>query len=122
MTEGEKKSNKIRGYIFLAVILVGIIWMAVSCNKKLEPHYELSAQSYSMLYIKENYYSDADFPTQKYDIVSQGRRYDVKGKFSHAGVVYTFEIIGEFPKENTDEYRIEYVAIDNRVMLDAIGK
>ena len=120
----DQKSNQ-PNYILIFLIIGALpvwLWFAVNGDsKKKEPNYQLAAQSYSQLYIKENYYSDAEFPTQRYSIVSQGNRYDVSGKFSHAGVVHTFEIIGSFPKKNTDEYHIEYVAIDNTILLDAIG-
>lgn len=121
----KKKSNE-PNYLLIIVIVVGfffLLWRASNKPaKKKEPDYELYAQTYSQLFIQENYYSDAKFPTQKYNIVSTGRRYDVSGKFNHEGKTYTFECIGEYPKASTDEYHIEYLAINNNIVFDIIGK
>ena len=125
-TETQAKKAKEPNYlviILICAVLFFLLWRAVNgSGKKKEPDYELYAQTYSQMFIKENYYSDADFPLQRYDIVSQGRRYDVKGKFSHGGTVYTFECIGEYPKASTDEYHIQYLALNNNIVFDVIGK
>ena len=121
----EKKSNSPN--VLLIILIVGVLlvglWFAVNgSGKKKTPNYELTAQAAAQIFIRENYFSDADFPTQKYDIVSQGRRYDVKGKFSHGGVVYKFECIGEFPTASTDEFDIEYLSLNNKIVFDVVGK
>lgn len=125
-TTPKKKKSTEPNYLLIILacaVVFFLLWRAVNgTGKKKEPSYELYAQTYSQMFIKENYYSDADFPTQKYDIVSQGRRYDVKGKFSHNGEVYTFECIGEYPKASTDEYHIEYLALNNKIVFDIVGK
>ena len=125
VTQEVKKSNSPN--VLLIILIVGALlvgmWFAVNGNgKKKEPNYALTAQAASQIFIRENYFSDADFPTQKYDIVSQGHRYDVKGKFSHNGVVYKFECIGEFPAASTDEFDIEYLSLNNEIVFDVVGK
>lgn len=123
--EQKKKSNEPNYILIIAIAAVAVflLWRAsTGSSKKREPSYELYAQTYSQLFIQENYYSDAKFPTQKYNIVSTSRRYDVSGKFNHEGKTYTFECIGEYPKASTDEYHIEYLAINNNIVFDIIGK
>ena len=119
----ERKRNKAVLWIGAGIILLLLI-VAGGGFKAKTPNYESSARTYSQLYIEENYYSDAEFDYRSVQVLSveSVRRYDITGKFSHGGEVYTFEVIGEFPKSNTTEYRIEYVAINNQILLDAIGK
>lgn len=124
-TSTKKKTNEPSWLLIILICAVAffLLWRVVNgSGKKKEPSYELYAQTYSQMFIQENYYADAKFPTQKYDIVSQGRRYDVSGKFDSNGNSYTFECIGEYPKASTDEYHIEYLAINNKIVFDIIGK
>ncbi|MBQ7436059.1 MAG: hypothetical protein IJV30_01890 [Oscillospiraceae bacterium] len=114
--------NVLKIIIIIGVLLV-ITWFSLNgTGKSKEPNYELAAQSFSQLFIKENYFSNVKFPTQRYNIVSQGRRYDVSGKFDRDGTVHTFECIGEFPMANTKQYNIEYLAVDNNIVFDIVGK
>lgn len=120
MEEGKKKKKE-PSIILIVIIVLGLFawaYFSMTGGKKKEPHYDVSAQAYSQLYIKQNYYPDADFPTQRYNVVNTNRRYDVSGKFTADGKNHTFEVIGEFPYANTKEFHVKYVAIDNNIMLN----
>lgn len=121
--EKESNSPNVLKIIIIVGVILAIMWFSLNgTGKSKEPNYELAAQSFSQLFIKENYFSNVKFPTQRYNIVSQGRRYDVSGKFDRDGTVHTFECIGEFPMANTKQYNIEYLAVDNNIVFDIVGK
>lgn len=125
--ESQEKKDSNSPNVLKIIIIIGVLlvitWFSLNgTGKSKEPNYELAAQSFSQLFIRENYFSDAKFPAQRYNIVSQGRRYDVSGKFDRDGTVHTFECIGEFPMANTKQYNIEYLAIDNNIVFDIVGK
>ena len=91
--EPEKEARIPRWAIILAILLVAVLAMCARPTKDnradKEPDYAYFA---GCQYIKDNYYSGAEFDYKSRSVSGADGSYDVSGKYSLTGVVHRFSI------------------------------
>ena len=116
MDEKTKKRNTSSG-VLIVVVLAVIIGLSLtfctrkSTHKETEEDRQIAAITYAEIYIKDNYYSDAEFKISEQTAVKKDGYYLVNGRFSHNGQVFFYDV--NVTLLDADAYKISDCEIFN---------